>query len=333
MTLATSRSWRRVCGVMGGATILVQSAAALPPRGADAPEITATTVGGKAIGTAQFGDRPMALVFGEFTNPATFQACRDVLSALSEERLAHSGVVPILLTAHEVTAEEVAARPEGSLPAVVMVDPQRAAFGAYKILVVPSVVVVGSDQKVVYAAPAFLPQFKTLVREALLVATGQESPEQLERSIAGDDRHQEAASRADRLVSLAEELAARRLYDMAEARLREALAMERDNARAHLALGRIRLRQGRAEEAEAEFRRVLELEPESFEGALGLARVQITRGGADLDAAEEAVRAALEKDPSSPTAHYLMGLIYDQRGRWKDAAAAYRTALEKLLDR
>ena len=325
------RCW--MVSALCSAVALAHSASALPPRGADAPEITATSVGGTPISTGQFSDRPLALIFGEFTNPRTFQACEEVLAILEEDRLAGTNVVPILLTAHEVTEDDVAARPPDSLPAVIMMDPQRAAFGAYKVLVVPSVVIVGADRKVVYAAPGFLPQFKTLARDALLVATGQKSSRELEQSISGDEPEPGASTRADRLVGLAEELARHGLYDMAEARLMEALSLERDHARGRLALGQLRLRQGRIEDAETQFRRVLELQPESFEGALGLARVQITRGGADLDAAEESVRAALEKDPSSPMAHYLMGLIYDQGARWKDAAASYRAALEQLLDR
>jgi tetratricopeptide (TPR) repeat protein len=334
MNCGDSRRLRRwTIGAICVVAALAQSVAALPPRGAEAPEITALGVDGDAVTTAQFADRPMVLIFGELTNPKTFQACSDVLELLRTDRLAQSGVVPILLTAHEVTAEDLAARPEGSLPAVVMIDAQRKAFGAYKILVVPSVVIVGADRKVVYATPSFLPQFKTLVREALLVATGQKRPEDLDRSISGDESDRPPSSRADRLVGLAEELASHGLDDMAEARLMEALAMERDNARGRLALGRLRMRQGRIEEAEAQFRRVLELQPGSFEGSLWLARAQITRGGADLDAAEQAVRAALEKDPSSPMAHYLLGLIHDQRGHWKEASGAYRAALEQLLDR
>ena len=316
------------------------SASALPPRGADAAEIKATGGAGEAVSTERFADRPLVLIFGELDHEPTLRACAEILDLLAEDRFSHESpresVVPILVVARDapqadLREQAVAAR----VPAIVLHDPERRAFGSYRVLVIPSVVVVSPapDRKVIYAAPGFLPRLRGLLREAMLVATGQQTPDQLDRALAAGDEGAEGheSSRADRLIHLGEQLARHGLYEMAEARYHEALALRRDSVEARVALGRLMLRQSKPDAAEEHFQEALRADPSSLEGGLGLVRAQIARGSAELEAAERSVRGLLERAPASAEGQYLLGLILEEQGRIAEAAAAYRAALEQLI--
>lgn len=333
-------SMRRSCAAIAAACAVALAAGhagALPPRGADAAEISAAGVDGQPVSTERFANQPLVLIFGELDHDPTLQACAEVLSVLGEDRLRRppgEAVVPILVIAREGAPEALAEQAVAErVPAIVLHDPEREAFGSYRVLVIPSVVVISGDRKVIYAAPGFLPRLRGLLREALLVATGQQTPEQFERALASGDEGAEGheSSRADRLIHLGEQLARHGLYEMAEARYREALALRRDSAPARVALGRLMLREGKIDGAEEQFREALRVDAESLEGALGLVRAQIARGSAELEAAERSVRAVLERAPGSVEAGYLLGVILEEQGRIEEAAAAYRAALEQLV--
>jgi tetratricopeptide (TPR) repeat protein len=332
MTLA-----RRCAAIAAALALAAPPAGALPPRGADAPEVTAAGVDGQPVSTERFADQPLVLIFGEFDHEPTMQACAEVMDVLGEDRLRRppgEAVVPILVVARQSAPAALGEHAAATrVPALVLHDPRREAFGAYRVLVIPSVVVVSGDRKVIYAAPGFLPRLRGLLRESLLVATGQQAPEQLDRALAAGDEgaNGHESSRADRLIHLGEQLARHGMDEMAEARYREALALRRDSAPARVALGRLLLRQGEVEAAEEQFREALRVDAASVEGALGLVRAQLARGSAELEAAERSVRAVLERAPGSAEARYLLGIVLEEQGKVAEAAAAYRAALEQLI--
>jgi hypothetical protein len=219
MTLA-----RRCAAIAAALALAAPPAGALPPRGADAPEITAAGVDGQPVSTERFADQPLVLIFGEFDHEPTMQACAEVMDVLGEDRLRRppgEAVVPILVVARQSAPAALGEHAAATrVPALVLHDPRREAFGAYRVLVIPSVVVVSGDRKVIYAAPGFLPRLRGLLRESLLVATGQQAPEQLDRALAAGDEgaNGHESSRADRLIHLGEQLARHGMDEMAEAR-------------------------------------------------------------------------------------------------------------------
>jgi cytochrome c-type biogenesis protein CcmH/NrfG len=196
------------------------------------------------------------------------------------------------------------------------------------------VVIVDAERRVVFATPGFVPRFKDLLAEALLVATGRESNEQFEKSLGLEGQEDDPALlRVERLLRLGDELARHGLGEMAEARYREAISLRPEHVPSRLALGRLLVREGRLDDAESQFREALAERPESADAILALAGVQIARGGDELSTAERALEGVLERDPGRARAHYLMGLIYERRGEIAASAAAYRRAAEILLDR
>lgn len=334
-----SRNVWRWAGVFISAGLLglavTARAAGVPPRGAEAPAFTLENLQGERVELAQFAGHPVVLVFGDLQHEGAQKASRELLRVLKDDRLEKQGIVPIFLTAQHAENGELAKLLEsGHFPALVLHDPARDAFGAYQILVVPSVVIVNAEGVVVHAMPGFLPRFTDLLTQSLLVATGQMSDAAFEASLGLTDNKSETdpnALRAERLVHLGEQLLEHGMEDMAEARFREAVEILPGSAAGRLALGELYRARGKADEAEAQIRALLSADPDSVDAQLALARIQIDRGGSALDEAEKGVRNVLEHHPKTPRAHYQLGLILQARGDDAGAAGSFRQAAELLL--
>jgi tetratricopeptide (TPR) repeat protein len=335
----------RWCNILGrgqGALVLAVLAGTLagpawasPPRGSEAARIRLTDTEKAPFDSARYQGKTLVLVFGELSHEKLGQACTDVDGALRDSRVPKDAAVPVLLVTHEPTAEALAkAREGGHLPQLVVNDPKREAFGAYQIVVVPEVVVVGPDSKVVYAMPSFTPNFKEVLTQAVLLASGKIDAGQFEQTLAhpASGAMTEGDARASRLTRLARELNKKGMPELAEQRYREAVEAAPKSAEARLGLGELLLAQDRLDDAEAAFRAVLGLTPESTDAMLGLDAAAIKRGGEGLAKAEADVRKIIAANPKLARAQYLLGLVCAQRSEHADAAACFRKAYELLQE-
>lgn len=309
--------------------------ARVPTRGTDAPKIALDDLGGTRVDTSKLQPRALVLIFGEIGQDSTAAACADVLTTLADPRVAADSIVPILITAQSTPAASLREEAsKGRYPAIILRDPQRDAFGAYKVLVLPTAVVVDPKGKVVHAVPGHFARFKDTISGAVQAATGKQTLEQFDQSTqAATTPANPEAQRADRLVHLGQELLRHNLDDMAQARFAEALALMPTNTDAKLGLASLALKRDTLPEAESLFRSVLSAAPDSIEGTLGLAAVHLKRGGDDLPKGESLVRSLLEKNPKEARARYLLGQFHERKGDFTQAAAEYKKALDTLFDR
>lgn len=307
-----------------------------PPRGSTAPPIALRDLDGTTVRTEQLAGKTLVLIFGDVGHEGARKASADVLETLAQPRFARDSVVPILVVAQDRPPAELKEQAaQARFPALILHDPERAAFGAYRILVVPTVVIVDGKGTVVHSMPGFLPRFRELLAESVLVATGAESKEQFEQSlaVAGPLPMDKDRQRADRMVHLGDELVRHGLTDMAEARYNEAITLVPAHMEARLGLASLLVRAGKLVEAEAQYRQVLTDNEANVAARLGLADVLLQQGTGDVAHAEATLRSVLEKDPLQPRAWYLRALIHEQRGEFVQAAAGYRKAAELLMDR
>ena len=303
-------------------------------RGMTAPIVQMNDLSGAALDTSALKGRAFVLVFGEVYHEKTLSACEDVQALLAGEKLAGEAITPLLVIAQTAPPAALQARvAEADITWRVLHDVNRRAFGTYRVAVMPSVVVVDGEGRVVHALAGYIGRFKDIVSDALLVSVGKLSTEEFDASLhpGPGTKLTEEEVRASRVTSLARQLARRGLPDLAEEKYIEAIEMAPGYVPARLGLGLLRLDRGRLAEAELEFSAVLAAEPKSIDAKLGLAFVQTMRGGDELDVAEALVREVLAIGPNEPRPHYLMGLIHEHRDGWQEAAASYRTAAELLM--
>jgi tetratricopeptide (TPR) repeat protein len=112
----------------------------------------------------------------------------------------------------------------------------------------------------------------------------------------------------------------------AEIEAKKAIALDPNNADAHLWYSVLLTRLGRLDEAMGEIKRALELDPLSprINSSLGSGLYWAGR----LDQAIEQYRKMLEMDPNSAAAHSGLGLIYARKGMHAEAIAEMRKALD-----
>lgn len=310
--------------------------AAVPPAGSAAPPLNIADLDGNAFEPARVRDKPCLLIFGELYHKQTREACAEIERVLGDQRFAGDGLAPVLIVAQRASRLELKTQAESlGFAGIILHDPDRRAFADYRISVMPSVVVVGRDQKVIHSLPGLTARFADVLADSLLVSLGRLSPARFEETLRGGEANalNEEQVRANRLTLLARQLARRGLDDMAEEKYGEALHLWPESTEARLGLGRLHLKRRRIAEAETQFRAVLAASPDLVEATLGVAYVQTIRGGDELAEAERLVRGVLDRDASQPRAHYLLGLIHEQRNRMNEAAASFRRAAELLLER
>lgn len=131
---------------------------------------------------------------------------------------------------------------------------------------------------------------------------------------------------ADLIVESAEMQIGLRRFELAERELRRLLKLQPDQGSAHLALGTASFRRGLYGQAEQELRRAVELLPGNPIAPFyrGEALNQLERVDEALDMLERTV----SMDPSNSRAYYVMGILYDKKGRPQDAATYFKKARE-----
>lgn len=300
----------------------------------DAPAVSLKEIDGREVNTAKMRGSILVLVFGELGHDKTQQAYDEVDAAVRDQRLQGAQIVPMLIVTQEVKPEDLKAYGGKRVPSMIVHDPERSAFGAYRVAVMPSVVIVDGQGRVAHAMAGLIGRFGDELTDSLLLAAGKLSPERFEQSRNPAPTTQPGVDvRAERIAQLARQLARRGLDDLALEKYQEALKLDGGHLSAHLELGMLLLKARRLPDAEKEFRLVLAAQPKSMQSALGLAFVQALRGGEELKDAERAVRKILAANPTLARAHYLMGLIQEKRGQMDDAVASYKRAAQLLLER
>lgn len=329
MNTASSRFHsRRILAILGALLIAASAAPASLPDGTPAPPINLTSLDGATVSTSSLAPRTLVLIFGDLDHERTQHASADALDVIQTLHAEVSSVVPIIIVASKPTSGAGNEKPRATL---VLSDPNRDAFGAYKVLVLPTVVVIDGKGTVVHSMPGFLPRFKEILTQSVLVATGKAPAEQLERSLTvAPEPPDEDANRVGRLVHLGTELSRHGMFDMAGERYNEALALDPTCEEARLGLGNLMLSQSRPADAETIFGSILASHPDSVEAALGLAEARISRGGDHLVQAHATIQTILENQPNLARAHFLFARILEARGELRAAADEYRRTVQLL---
>lgn len=303
-------------------------------RGQASPPLELNTLSGERFSLQGQRGRAIVLIFGELYHERSLKAISKTQELLRDPRF--EGKAPscaMVMTQQSEPAALLESARKNRVTVAILHDRDRRAFAAYQVSVIPSVVVIDAESRVVHAFAGMSAAFDDMLRDSMLLAAGRISEATFERTLhpTSAPAATEPVRRAARLTELAHQLVRSGMEDLAHDKYREALTVDPGCAAARVGLGRIAVHRQRLAEAEEHFRAAAKLDAGSADVALGLAYVQALRGGDELPKAEESIRGLLATQPNNAEAHFLLGVVFEQSGRMKEAAGSYRKSAELLL--
>jgi len=190
------------------------------------------------------------------------------------------------------------------------------------VIALPTTFVISPAGLVVEVIPGRSASFRKRVDAAVRTALG------LAKAKA-QEPEDPAVRKARRLRNLARELIRKRRLEDALAPLTRARELQPKDIDLVLMHADLLMRLERGKEAEATYREARALDAKSRAAERGLAKSMAL--GDDLDAAEKALRTALEKPPRDSSLYYWLGRVLERKGDLAGASDAYRKAYEQLL--
>lgn len=281
-------------------------------------------------------DRTAILIFGELYHKKTLQTCKEMLLIQADPRFARKPPELILVVSQDLPEAELKAKASsGPFPKVIIQDTKRRAFGAFRIVVLPTVAVLGRDGSVVHSMPGFSSRLTDITMAAVLRSENRLSSKEFQDALhpVPEPETSDKQRRATRLTRLADQLQQKNMDDLAQQRYEDALDLVPSYLDAQIGLGNLFLYRHQLSEAEKQFASALETKPDSTPAALGMAFVQALRGGDQAAKAQNTAHDVLTAEPKNPQAHYLLGLLAEQANEYKEAALRYKMAAELLMGR
>lgn len=328
---------RTFAGLLVILAVLAGSAQAVSKlvRYAPAPGLDLHDIEGPRVTSKTLKGRPAVLIFGELYNRNTIRALKEVNEVRTALEVGKKKVPVYLVVAQSATAEDLrAARAKRKVTATVLHDPSRSAFGAYKVIVLPSTVVLDAKGNVCMAVSGYPLAFADLVTDATRYALGKLTRRQFEEAGKASTRPalDESRVQAGRLAGLARQLFRRGLPELALARYDESLKLDEAYLPARVGLARCLIQLGRLDQAEAHLQKALKVDKNHLDANLAMGYVEIFRGGDEIKAARTRLDRVLLRSPHNAEAHYLNGLVYEAQDQTAKALREFKKAAEILLE-
>jgi Tfp pilus assembly protein PilF len=211
-------------------------------------------------------------------------------------------------------------------------DPERKLWGKFGIIAMPTVIIAGKGDKVLWVEPGhgynFAPVLEARLKEALGIA------QSLDPNLAGKVKtieHNTAAARVKRHLEMAQVLRQKGRILSAIGQVRQARKLDPNSFEVAFELGELLCRAG---EPNAALDAVHNIKAASRPDK---ARATLIRGWArrqlgELDTAEKLLVGATKLDPRSSRAFFELGKLYHTQERPDKAVQAYYRALALVFD-
>ena len=297
------------------------------------PEFSVTDSSGKEFRRAGGGERALLAVFlsaGQKRSTRAAEGIKDIVT-----KLGSSGSELDVLVIFDDPNDPLGRSEQWkgvSARVRIIVDSDLALWGKFGLIVMPSVVICDTDNKVVWIESGYGYKAAPIVRARLKQAMG------VEQGVSAEDAgkvrtvtNSTVEARVSRHVQMAKMLMGKRMFDMAASELGKAQELDPNSVELKVELGELYCRGEKPAEA-------IKL----LSGAEGAtrevkARIGVVLGWAhrkknDLKSAEKLLLDAIALDPRSVRGLFELGQIYQSQGEPERAATTYRRALELALD-
>jgi tetratricopeptide (TPR) repeat protein len=281
-------------------------------------------------------DRPAVLIFGEPYHQQTLESLAVLKKKYGTIGLSEADL-PIFLVFSQTPNQEqmTQLRANEMIKADILLDKNLKAFGDYGITVLPSTVVIDREGRIDLALSGVPLTFADMVEDAILLATGRITRQQLESSgsaLQQTDAQQDSVKRAHRLTGLAGQLARRGYTALALERYREALGLDNAYLEARIGTARCLVKLNLVPDAVGQLQTVFQADPNHVEANLIMSQIEIMQGGDGIAEGKIRLQRILTMNPDHPEANYLMGTVCEAQGETDHALNHYKKAARRLLE-
>ncbi len=286
---------------------------------------------GRELALKDFRGKIVVLVFGELYQENTLKAVKDLQKILSEKRSYRDAVEVLIIISKNIKPEEYQ-KFKGSfeLTYPVLLDSDRNVYAQYEIIAIPTTFVVGRDGKIAERFPSYTISYYDQVYVELGYLLGEVEKSELESVLHPKVTPAKMNGKSERLLSFAENLKKRGLYENALNSYKEVLDKHPDLKEAHIGIGSIYLEKKEADMAESEFQKVLEKNPNDPEALKGILQVHMLRGDID-EKSDELLKQILATGYVDEDICYMMGEFYELKGDIKNAMKYYKKSCKQLM--
>ena len=313
-----------LAAILGG--VLVTGVGADPvPAPVSVKWSAADTAGGKVAVPA--ADRPSVVLFVRGDQPQSKQAIRQAKAILKNYDAAQAVVV---LSGQQNGRTPAQAAESLGWTGPVVLDSDYAASGTMAVHVWPTTVVVAASGVQVAHLPGISGTYSNELDAYLAFASGKINRDTLMQKlkaseVVGDTAEQMAA----RHLQVAGRLLEKGFLEEAQGELAEGLKRQPRNAPLQVALARVLIRKGAAQD----IKQAMEIDEKLDAASVpawqrSLLKGEILVSRKQWDEALPAFQEALKLNPEPAEAQYELGRIYEQRGDMPHAAQAYKAAFE-----
>lgn len=282
---------------------------------------------------AKYQGKPLLLVFFGADVPTKKERSVKALKSIQNmaDFLKGKGVVVLTINAQgDDTAIVNEVVSEAALTLPVFIDADKQAYGNLGIFVMPSLMLVDADGKVV-AGMGYSHDLSQRLKGEVEVLLGEKTRAQVEEDLRPEmiEKSQEEKG-AGRHYNLGLTMLERGQPESALAELTKAVSLEPAMGKAHVYIGCLQLDAGKVAEAKASLGKGMGLEPEMIEGKICQARLKAAEGGVD-DAIDD-INFMMLRNSRNETLHYVLGVMLEGKADPTSAMKEYRKAYE-LLER
>lgn len=281
-------------------------------------------------------ERPAILVFGEPYHQKTLESLVELRKICDAIRLTEADLHVFLILSQTPDQEQMTQlRGKEKIGVEILLDKNLKAFGDYGVTVLPSIVVIDKQGRIDLALSGVPLSFADMVEDAILLATGRITRQQLESSRSAMQEtgaQQESVKQAHRLAGLAGQLARRNYTALALDRYREALELDSTFQQARIGMARCLVKLNLLPDAIGELQKVLQANADHVEANLIMSQVEIMQGGDGITEGKLRLQRILTMNPDHPEANYLMGTVCEVQGEVDRALNYYKKAAGLLLE-
>lgn len=210
----------------------------------------------------------------------------------------------------------------------IYLDPNQNAYGVLGILIMPSVILIDKNGKVVTGL-GYSQDMVNRLKGEIEILLGEKNKEQLEAELHPSMIEKSKEEKGgDRHLNLGKIMASKGQLESAAQEYALAIQNNPKLANAHIEYGCVLLQLGKVTEAQNAIDNGLALDPNSLQGEICNAQIRAEKG--EIDQAISNLQAMVFRNNLNHHLHYVLGTLYSKKANTEKAAQEFRKAYELL---